>query len=41
MLSEKNIIRAKHLHVLWIIVLLVIMLLVMMVLECQMATPAY
>ena len=41
MLSEKNTFRAKHLHVLWIIVLFIIMLLVMMLLECQMATPAY
>lgn len=41
MISEKNTIRAKHLHVLWIILLLIIMLLVMMVLECDMATPAY
>ena len=41
MLSEKNTIKAKHLHVLWIVVLFIIMLLVMMLLECEMATPAY
>jgi hypothetical protein len=41
MLSEKNTIRAKYLHVLWIVVLFIILLLVMMVLECEMATPAY
>ena len=41
MLSEKNTIKAKHLHVLWIIVLFIILVLVMMVLECEMATPAY
>jgi hypothetical protein len=41
MMSEKNIIRAKYLHVLWVLVLLVILVLVMMLLECEMATPAY
>ena len=41
MLSEKNIIRNKYLHVLWVVLLFAIMLLVMMLLECEMATPAY
>ena len=41
MMSVKNTIRAKHLHVLWIVVLFIIMVLVMMMLECEMATPAY
>ena len=41
MMSEKNIIRAKYLHVLWVLVLLAILVLVMMLLECEMATPAY
>ena len=41
MMSAKNIIRAKYLHMLWVLVLLAILLLVMMLLECEMATPAY
>jgi hypothetical protein len=41
MMSGKNILRAKHLHILWIAVLFVILLLIMLLLECEMATPAY
>lgn len=40
-MSGKDILRAKHLHVLWIVVLFVILILVMLLLECEMATPAY
>lgn len=41
MFSVKNTIKAKHIHVLWIVVLFIILILVMMALECEMATPAY
>ncbi|MFC1637247.1 hypothetical protein ACFL5Z_20705 [Planctomycetota bacterium] len=41
MMSVKNTLRAKYLHVLWVTVLFIIMVLVMMLLECEMATPAY
>ena len=41
MMSVKNTVRAKYLHVLWVVVLFIIMVLVMMLLECEMATPAY
>ena len=41
MMSVKNTVRAKYLHVLWVVMLFIIMVLVMMLLECEMATPAY
>ena len=41
MMSGKETLRAKYLHVLWMAVLFIILLLVMMLLECEMATPAY
>jgi len=41
MMSGKQTLKAKYLHVLWMAVLFIILLLVMMLLECEMATPAY
>ncbi|MHC4146938.1 MAG: hypothetical protein ACYSUD_19480 [Planctomycetota bacterium] len=41
-MSEKSVLKAKHLHKLWV-VLIVVFLLVLMSLKCDMdmATPAY
>ena len=41
MMTGKDTLRAKYLHVLWMVLLFIILLLVMMLLECEMATPAY
>ena len=41
MMSGKSTLRAKHLHVLWVVLLFIILVLVMMLLECDLATPAY
>lgn len=40
-MSGKNAIRARYLHVLWVVALFAALVLVMLFLECEMATPAY
>ena len=41
MMSVKNALKIRFLHILWIAMIIMLVILVMSVLECNMATPAY
>lgn len=41
MMSGKKVLKARHLHAIWVAALFAFLLLLMLVLKCEMATPAY
>jgi len=41
MMSVKNALKIRFLHILWIAMIIMLVILVMSVLKCNMATPAY
>ena len=40
-MGKKDAIRARYMHVLWVVLLILLVLFIMAVVKCDMATPAY
>ena len=41
MMSVKNVLKVKFLHVLWVALIIILMLWLISILECNLATPVY